>query len=397
MTYCKRTLKQKALHTLKRGKSILLLGPRQTGKTTFVHKELKVDLEYSFATAKIRQRYESSLALFEKELEIKINSFKHKPIIFIDEVQKIPRVMDVVQVLIDEGKAQFILTGSSARKLKHGPDINLLPGRVVPLHMTPLTIDELPTPKPELIDNLIYGTMPGIINTLSINDKENDLFGYVETYLEDEIRAEAVVRNVGSFSEFLRIAAGESGKQLNYTKLSQDIGVAESTVTNYFQILQDCLIAHRIDPLTKTQTKRRLIKSPKFLFFDLGVRRASAKEGVQLPEKILGDLFEQFIGLQLIAYTKQANPNMRVMYWRDSAGPEVDFVLEVNASYVPIEVKWSDKPQLKDIRHLVKFMAEYNVTRGYVACRTPNSYYIDQEKKIMALPWEELNSLFHPC
>jgi predicted AAA+ superfamily ATPase len=138
--------------------------------------------------------------------------------------------MDIAQHLIDSKAAQFILTGSSARKLKTGHEMNLLPGRVAALTMTPLLYTETASINPNLEDILLYGTLPGIIKEEDKKIRETDIYSYVTTYLEEEIRAEAVVRNIGSFSRFLEIAAGESGKQLNFTRISQDIGISDSTI-----------------------------------------------------------------------------------------------------------------------------------------------------------------------
>lgn len=392
MTYVPRKIASHLVDTLNRGKSILLLGARQTGKTTLIQHQIKPDLSYSFASVIVRQRYEQNPALLESELEEQVKKYTKPPIIFIDEVQKIPRVMDIAQHLIDRKLAQFILTGSSARKLKTGKDLNLLPGRVVSFTMSPLLFDEMFNPKPSLEDILLYGTLPGIVLTSESDVKDTDLYSYVSTYLEEEIRAEAMVRNIGHFSRFLEIAAGESGKQLNFSRLSQDIGIADTTIANYYQVLEDCLIALRIDPIDHSATKRRLIKSPKYLFFDMGVRRACANEGVKLSQKILADLFEQFIGTELIYHSHLSSPNIRIKYWRDTAGPEVDYILDNAHEYTPIEVKWTDKPNLFDTKHIKKFMEEYQAKCGYVICRTPHRYKLAEN--IIALPWQDIESVF---
>lgn len=391
MQYIHRRIEGTIEHALKRGKSVLFLGPRQTGKTTLIENIFKPDIRYSFAKLSTRQRYEKNPELLEKELEEHIQQTKQQPLVFIDEVQKIPRVMDIAQNLIDGKKAQFILTGSSARKLKHGSELNLLPGRVVVITLFPLLVEELPPSKFSLEEILLYGTLPGIIGEPNPGDREIDLYSYVSTYLEEEIRAEAIVRNVGSFGRFLEIAAGEAGKQVNFTRLSQNVGVVDTTIASYYQILEDCLVVSRIDPITKTQTKRRLIKSPKYLFFDLGVRRVCAGEGTRLPQRVLGDLFEHFIGNQLV-YLSQCKPQCRVKYWRDAAGPEVDFVLELAHSAIPIEVKWSDKPTVSDARHLIKFLWEYKAEQAYIVCRTPHRYTLID--RVTVIPWTEVNSIF---
>lgn len=341
----------------------------------------------------MRQRYEQNPALLESELEEQIKSYSKAPIVFIDEVQKIPRVMDIAQHLIDNKLAQFILTGSSARKLIRGTQLNLLPGRVVSLSMTPLLYDEIPDPKPKLEDILLYGTLPGIFMEPDNHLRETDIFSYVITYLEEEIRAEAVVRNVGSFARFLEIAAGEAGKQLNFTRLSQDIGISDTTVANYYQILEDCLITICVDPISHGETKRRLVKSPKYLFFDLGIRRACANEGTRLPQRLLANLFEHYVGNELVSHTELTSPHIKVKYWRDTAGPEVDYVLDNSHQYISIEVKWSEQPDVKAIGYLKKFMQVYpTAQQAYVVCRTPRRYKLADN--VIALPWQEISSIF---
>ena len=163
------------------------------------------------------------------------------------------------------------------------------------------------------------------------------------------------------------------------------------TIMDYYQVLEDCLITLRIDPIIHSPSHRRLIKSPKYLFFDLGVRRACTNEGNQLPDKYLSHLFEQYIGIELIHQTRDI-PNTQLRYWRDNNGIEVDYVLENSGSYIPIEVKWTDSPTMKDVKHLQKFMSEYdNAKKGYLVCRTPHS--LEMTHNIIALPWQKLKEI----
>lgn len=391
MRYIRREIAGHILSMLKRGKSILLLGARQTGKTTMINKEIIPDFTYSFVDPEVRLRYEKDPALLARELKLSLLASNKPPVIFIDEIQRVPNVTDIAQLLIDQKKAQFILTGSSAHKLKHGTHVNLLPGRVVALTMDPLHFDELPKNWRQLDDILIYGTLPFIVLENSNDNRETDLRSYVTTYLEEEIRAEALVRNIGNFSRFLELAASESGHIVNFTKLSQDVGVAATTIMDYYQVLEDCMITLRIDPIIHSTSHRRLIKSPKYLFFDLGVRRACTNEGIQLPEKYLAHLFEQYIGIELIHQIREL-PNAQLRYWRDSSGVEVDYVLEYSGKYIPIEVKWSEEPSIKDARHLQKFLSEYeNSDKGYIICRTPHA--IEMTENIIALPWQMLKKI----
>lgn len=393
MDYIIRTLEKPLKAALARGKSILLLGARQTGKTTLIQR-LAADLTISFIQPAVRLRYEQNPSLLTGEIEALAEDKKGIPLVIIDEVQKVPEILDVAQDLIDRRVAKFILTGSSARKLRSGHKVNLLPGRVVAFRLDPLTLTELSALNIKLENLLFYGSLPGIVTVAKPADQELDLASYVTTYLEEEIRAEAVVRNVGSFSRFLTLAAAESGNLVNFRKLSQEIGVAHTTIASYYQILEDCLIVERVEPFIHTKTRRRLTKTPKYLFFDLGVRRLSAEEGIKLPEKYLGILFEQWVGLELIRHARLSSKQAKVYFWRDADGPEVDWVLEIAGDYTAIEVKWTTQPQYGDIKHLKLFKAEYkNTKHAYVVCRVPRK--IKLAEGIYAIPWQDLDQLIN--
>lgn len=389
MVYFIRKLEQSIQNTLKRGKSILLLGARQTGKTTLIQRLAPAALSYSLVQVETRQRYEKNPALLAREIIAAAQTSTDKLCVFIDEIQKLPLLLDSVQDLIDRNIAQFILTGSSARKLKHGANINLLPGRVVQLQLDPLILTEMPQPLPAIEQLLLYGTLPGIITTINLQDKETDLRSYVAAYLEEEIRAEAIVRNVGMFTRFLELAATESGHLINFKQLSQDIGVARQTITEYYQILEDCLILEKIPPLTKSKTRRSLSKANKYIFFDTGVRRLCANEGTRLPPENMGMLFEQWVGLELLRIARSANHAFTVHYWRAHTGPEVDYVLAKENNYIAIEVKWTTTPAIKDCRHLTLFLSEYDTAQqGFIICNTPKKLMLTEN--IMAIPWQEI-------
>ena len=388
MESIKRLLFDRLSKTLNREKSILLLGPRQTGKTTLVH-ELKPDLYLSFMDFRVQQRYEQDPGVLISEIRALAGQFKRPPKVALDEIQKVPAIMDAVQILIDEKTAIFILTGSSARRLR-----NLLPGRVIKYHLDPLTLTELASTSWNLEDMISYGSLPGIVSLDDRNAREEELGSYVSIYLEEEIRKEALVRNVAAFSRFLQLACIESGNIVSFRNLSQEIGISHTSISEYYRILEDCMIAQRIDPITKSLTRKRLSKSSKYLIFDLGVRRFGAMEGLSPPREKLGQLFEQWVGLELKRQFQFHTVPLQLHFWHDHAGPEVDWVINQSNRYIPIEVKWTKTPALTDARHLLKFLSEYPDTKkGYIICNTPRPMQLSDT--ILALPWEQLGTVFN--
>lgn len=387
MGYILRQIQQKIEKTLGRGKSILLLGPRQTGKTTLLHK-LPLDRYISLANLETRIGYEQDLGRLAREIESLAAKCPHLPIVAVDEIQKIPILTDAIQDLIDRSLAQFILSGSSARKLRKTHTLNMLPGRVISLHMDPLMIQEIPKEKLVLNDLLVFGSLPEIVLEDDLSIREENLEAYVSLFLDEEIRVEAFIRNVGLFAQFLHLAAAESGNALNFEKISQDIGVARATISSYYQILEDCLVGERIEPICHSETRKRLVKTPKYLLFDVGIRRVSAKLGTKLSENMMGHLFEEFVGLELLRQLRFLSPRGKLQFWRDSNGPEVDWVVEKHGEYLPIEVKWTNKPVSSHIKHLKLFMSEYPAKKGYLICRIPYRQKFSDE--IEAIPWQEI-------
>ncbi|MBI2884930.1 MAG: ATP-binding protein [Candidatus Omnitrophica bacterium] len=390
MEYIPRLLEQAIRRTLARNKSVLLFGARQTGKTTLISR-FAADLVVTLVRPDVRQRYEKAPHLLAGEVDALVPPAKGtRPLVVVDEVQKVPALLDVVQDLIDRGRANVVLTGSSARKLRRGAAVNLLPGRVATFRLDPFSLREVPVQ--DVQDRLLYGSLPGILAVPDASDRETDLESYVTTYLEEEVRAEALVRRVGDFARFLELAASESGHIVNLRKLSQEIGVSHTTIGAYYQILEDCLIAERVEPLTHSKTRKKLTKSEKYLFFDLGVRRLAAREGTKPSRETMGQLFEQFIGLELVRCAHAARHPVTVRFWRDPDGPEADWVIDQDGRYTPIEVKWTDAPQPRDIRYLEVFLAEYPTAKaGYLVCRVPRKVKLNA--RIVALPWHAVDEL----
>jgi uncharacterized protein len=383
--YVNRRVEGPVRQALARGRSLFLFGARQTGKTTLADR-LPAVQRITLAQPDVRQRYERAPGILRREVEA-LTPGTPAPLVVLDEVQKVPSLLDSVQDLIDRGVARFVLTGSSARKLRRGSAVNLLPGRVNVFRLDPLSLQE--HQPSSLEDVLLDGTLPGIAAVHEAADREADLAAYVTTYLEEEIRAEAAVRNLGAFSRFLELAAAEAGGIMNLRGLASDVGVAHTTIASYYQILEDCLIADRVEPLTASATRRKLTRSDKYLLFDMGVRRLAAREGRRVLPARWGQLLEQWVGLELVRWARMAGPAVRIRFWRDPDGPEVDWVIDRDGSYTPIEVKWSESPDARDARHLKRFLEEYpTASDGFVVCRTPQRIALGQG--ITAVPWQEL-------
>lgn len=202
-----------------------------------------------------------------------------------------------------------------------------------------------------------------------------------------------MVRNLGSFSNFLRLASIESGNLINLRSIASEIGVLHTTISEYYRIPEDCMLAEKIQPLTHTVSGKRLTKAPKYLIFDLGVRRVAAKESSKPNLKQMGYLFEQLIGLELLKIIRNMNSKATLLFWRDHAGPEIDYVLRYENAYVPIEVKWTSNPSQKDVRHLKIFMEQYaEAKQGYLICQTP--YTMVLSENIVAISWKDIQNIF---
>ncbi len=369
-----RLIEKRVADALRDEVSFFLLGPRQTGKTTTLTKIFSSLDHFSSNLMETRERlkYERNPSLLSEE--VLASGKKH---VFIDEIQKVPSVLDDIQVLIDREKRVFALTGSSARKLRR-KDVNLLPGRALQFRMDPLVYPEYKdtlaiTNSTDLKRVLKYGELPGILTLLA--DSREKLAGdilasYVATYLEEEVRAEALVRHLGAFAKFLKLAAESSGGLVSMRSMAQDIGVNHATVSGHFQVLEDSLIAERIEPLLPAGERGKLRKAAKYVLFDTGVRNAATEVlgPAEFTSEYWGKLFEQWVGLSLLRLMRVRGTSGRLRYWRDYAGREVDWVVDLGHRWLPVEVKWGENLRSKDIRHLDYFVRTYGkrVQTGYI-------------------------------
>ncbi len=351
-------------------KSFFLFGARATGKTTLIQTSLPdaliIDLLYA-RTYSILLKDPSALGDMCRSTQ---------GIIVIDEIQKLPVLLDEVHRLIQRHQYKFLLTGSSARKLKHG-GANLLAGRARESRLYPLTSHEIDDF--DLLRLLNRGGLPEIYDS---DDPDEDLSAYVDTYLKEEIKAEAVTRNVAAFSEFLDIMARSNGQELNYESFASDLQISTSSFKNYVQILEDTLIGFRISGFTETK-KRKSISRSKHYLFDLGVTRHLAKTGVISPKnKAFGDAFEHFIVLEVQAYISYARKKVQLSYWRSTSQFEVDLILD---STVAIEVKAAESISSKHLKGLRALMEE-KIFKRYICIYTGEAP-MQSEDGIELLPW----------
>jgi len=317
---------------IKGHKSILILGARQVGKTTLI-KKLPLLKFINLADEDVFISYAKDPAKLIRE----VRAMKGKGIIAIDEVQRVPKILNAIQVLIDEkAPFRFILTGSSARKLKRG-HANLLPGRIIIEHLDPLTIEEMGS-RFNIERAMSLGCLPGIYF-----DKEAGaslLESYATTYLKEEIQAEALTRAIGSYSRFLDIAAEASGQWINYSKLSSDAEIPKETIRRFFSILEDTLVAFRIPSFKPKKSKRRVSQRDRYVIFDVGVRNAILKlNRVPVSPAERGSIFEQLVILQMIYYSRANNKAWDFYSYRTEGGAEVDLVVDAGNKLIALECK----------------------------------------------------------
>jgi len=364
------------LRSLLEQKSFFLFGPRATGKTTLIDTTLSEALVIDLLEARTFQ----SLLKDPGRLGEMIDDPKR--IVVIDEMQKLPSLLDEVHRLIQKRHIRFLLTGSSARKLKHGA-ANLLAGRAREARLFPLTSAEIKSF--DLMRLINHGGLPEIYDG---TDPDEDLTAYVDTYLREEIKAEAVTRNVAAFSEFLDAVALANGQEINYERFASDLQVSPSTLKNYFQILEDTLIGFRLPGYTATK-KRKATTRSKFYLFDLGVARHLAKNSHIIEgSKAFGDAFEHFIILEVRAWLSYARRREELRYWRSTSQFEVDALI---GNQVAIEIKSSDSPTDKHLKGLRALMEEGLFKRHILVCRERQKRVTDDGIEI--LPWQQFTKL----
>jgi predicted AAA+ superfamily ATPase len=327
------------LRRFTRKKSVLLLGPRQVGKSTLL-KTLAPDLTINLANEATYLEHLKAPELLAMEVAAVKSA---APLIYLDEIQRIPSLLNTIQALLDDNKSlRFILSGSSARKLSRGK-ANLLPGRVLVERLHPLTYGEVSATRGafDLDRALQLGLLPEVYTD---ELGAEILASYAQIYLREEIQAEALVKSMQSYARFLDLAAELSGQFINYAKLSSDAEINKDTVRSYFEILEETLLIHRVPGYGTLSSARKARQKDKFYFFDVGVRNAVLKKTKShFTDTEKGPLFEHFIFQQLKAIGDYEKKDWAIKTYRDDRGLEVDFILESDQALKLIEVKFQRK------------------------------------------------------
>lgn len=342
-----------------------LFGPRQTGKSTLVQGLLgPKDLYFNLLPRRDFLNYAKDPGRFREE--VLQHSRKHaKFTCAVDEIQRIPPLLDEVHDLIERLKIRFILTGSSARKLRRG-GANLLAGRAYSLHLFPLTFEELGE-RFSLERALRIGLLPALWDPGRSEDEREFLRSYAETYLKEEIQEEGIVRRVGPFTRFLDIAAANDGLIVNYSTVARDCGVSVKTVQEYYAILEDTFIAAKLEPWARS-ARKRMVAHPKYYFFDPGVTNALCHMlGPALNPIERGRRFEQLVILQAMALIEYGRLDLKLSFWRTHTGGEVDLILSRGGKIVAAaEIKSTDRISSADCSGLRSFVGEHPKVPAYV-------------------------------
>lgn len=363
-------------------RSALLLGPRQVGKSTLM-RDLRPDLEINLA----HEPTFLSFARDPNELEARLGALRAagRRTVFIDEIQRLPGLLNTIQSILDRPGhgLRFLLTGSSARKLRRG-EVNLLPGRIHAFRLGPLTSAEMGhdivTPAA-----LAYGTLPGIVTAPDDADREKTLRTYAAIYLREEVQAESLSRSLEGFARFLTAIADWAGAHLDLAKVAQAAQVPRQSAGRWFEVLEDTLLVLRSDSFAKSAT-RRLVQHPKFYFFDVGVLNGLLGNFTPSPDRV-GMLFEHLVHTQIVHSAAAFDETIKVSTFRTEHGAEVDFIVERGREMFAIEAKASRTVSAGDLRGLATF-ANYAGRK-----HRPMVWYLGRERKringVDILPWQQ--------
>ncbi|MDF1759411.1 MAG: AAA family ATPase [Coxiellaceae bacterium] len=373
--------------TLPAGQSAFLWGARQTGKSTYLENHYPKATLISLLQSDVFLAYSKQPSLLRDQVLSYSEQQLQQPVI-LDEVQKVPALLDEVHWLIEHTNVQFILCGSSARKLRR-QGINLLGGRAWKFHFYPLVSAEIG--EVDLLKAFNNGLLPP---HYLATQPQRRLQSYLEDYLTQEIKEEGLVRNLPQFARFLDSLAFTNGEMVKYSNIARDCGVDAKTVQNYFEILVDTLLGYYVMPYAKRVSRDIIRQTPKFYLFDVGVANYLAKKQInQLKGPDAGKSLEQFILMELTAYKGLREKRFDICYWRTKTGLEVDFVL--NAGEIAIEVKIKNLLEKSDIKGLIAFCNEHHPKQAIVVSQDQQrrKIIIDDHTHIDVIPWREFLKL----
>ena len=352
--------------------SAFLWGARQTGKSTLLRMMYPGVLYFDLLLSDVFNRFLSNPAILRETVEAENSS----SLVIIDEIQRIPSLLNEVQWLIVNKNRQFILSGSSPRKIVRSGG-NLLGGRALRYELYPLIYREIPD------FDLLRALNNGLLPRMYLSDRPARLLSaYVGSYLRDEIMAEARIRNISSFSRFLEAAAFSNGEIVNYSNIASDCGVSSPTIKEYFHILEDTMTG-RLLPSYQKKPKRRVIVAPKFWFFDIGIANYLLKRGtIVAGSEAFGKAFEHFIYHELYSHSHYSGINYPLSFWRTASQTEVDFILGDNE--VAVEVKATELANERHLKGLKIFADEYKTKRLILVS---NDNLPRKTGNISILPW----------
>ncbi|MGW8317336.1 MAG: ATP-binding protein [Bacteroidales bacterium] len=354
------------------GESTFLWGARQTGKSTLLQTLFPDSVYFDLLLTDVFERLKTNPSILRETL---LGQPPSAPVI-IDEIQRVPELLNEVQWLIVNNHIQFILSGSSPRKILRS-GANLLGGRALRHELYPLVTAEIPDF--DLERALLHGTLPR--HYLS-SQPEKLVSAYLGNYLQDEIISEARIRNIRAFSRFLEVASFSNGQVVSYSNIAAESGVSSPTIKEYFQILEDTLIG-RFLPSYRKRPKRRVIHAPKFYFFDQSiVNHYLKRKAIPIGSEAFGSAFEHFVYLELYAHSRYSGLNYPISYWRTSSQLEIDFVLGEHE--VAIEVKGTGNIHSKHLKGLKSFSEEYRAGKQIIISTDP---FLRQTGGITAMPW----------
>ena len=366
--------------------SAFLWGPRKTGKSTFLKARFPDSIVFDFLDTDLFVEFSKRPALLRERL-ISMDNAKLRHPIILDEVQKVPQILDEVHGLIERKGWRFILCGSSARKLKRG-QANLLGGRAWRYEMLPLVTPEIK--RFDLLRALNQGLIP---DHYLQSHTAKSLQAYVQDYLKEEIFAEGLTRNIPAFSRFLDAMGYGHGEITNYSNIARDCGVDSKTVKEYYQILVDTLMGTMVPPYRRRQSRQVLTKASKFYLFDVGVAGAIVKRRVQEERgEAFGKAFEHFILMELLAHRSYHEVEYSIQFWRTKTGLEVDFIL--GEGEVAVEVKGTNRIDPRDLRPMAAFVEDYHPRQAIVVCneraeRTIGDIRIKPWRVFLSELWED--------